>query len=66
MPVIASDLSSGIITIVGAWPSGKATDFESVNRTFESCRPSSEPERLAKRSGFHVRRKSATSVKSVV
>ena len=25
---------------VGAWPSGKATDFESVYRTFESCRPS--------------------------
>ena len=27
-------------SIAGAWPSGKATDFESVYREFESLRPS--------------------------
>ncbi len=30
-------------SIAGAWPSGKATDFESVYREFESLRPSLLP-----------------------
>ena len=30
-----------MLATFGAWPSGKATDFESVYRRFESYRPSS-------------------------
>ena len=44
-PITHPILSSGTACI-GVWPSGKAQDFDSCIRRFESCHPSHSPREM--------------------